>query len=286
MEQQHCEIICMITVIEALTKIFNDIIQFIPNLINGLIILFVGYFIATFVRWLLRSLLQRLKFDPLMERTGVIGALKGLGIRVPLSSIVGQIVFLLLIVSFFITATRLMGLEAVAHLLEQLLTYLPNIIAAAIVFLLGGMAAQFAGNLISAALLASGLSYGNRVGHVVQYLISMFVLILALSQLGIDTAILVTAVTIMIAAFGLAIALALGLGARSIVLHVLSGLYLKQRFTPGTTISLGKVNGNVESIGSVNTVVRTSDGTVVIPNSTLIDAVVQSPTVKRGSESP
>ncbi len=276
----------MITVIEALTKIFNDIIQFIPNLINGLIILFVGYFIATFVRWLLRSLLQRLKFDPLMERTGVIGALKGLGIRVPLSSIVGQIVFLLLIVSFFITATRLMGLEAVAHLLEQLLTYLPNIIAAAIVFLLGGMAAQFAGNLISAALLASGLSYGNRVGHVVQYLISMFVLILALSQLGIDTAILVTAVTIMIAAFGLAIALALGLGARSIVLHVLSGLYLKQRFTPGTTISLGKVNGNVESIGSVNTVVRTSDGTVVIPNSTLIDAVVQSPTVKRGSESP
>ena len=80
--------------------------------------------------------------------------------------------------------------------------------------------------------------------------ISVFVLILALSQLGIDTAILVTAVTIMIAAFGLAIALALGLGARSIVLHVLAGFYLRQRFVPGIALNLGKVNGSVDSIGS------------------------------------
>lgn len=267
----------MNTVIEALTKIFNDIIQFIPNLINGLIILVVGYLIATFVRWLLRTILQRLQFDPLIERTGVTGALKGLGVRIPISVILAQVVFVLLIISFFITATRLMGLEAVARLLEQLLTYLPNIIAAAIVFLLGGMAAQFAGNVVSAALVAGGLSYGTRVGRGLHYLISVFVLILALSQLGIDTAILVTAVTIMIAAFGLAIALALGLGARSIVLHVLAGFYLRQRFVPGTAINLGKVNGNVDSIGSVNTVVRTIEGIVVIPNSTLIDAVVQSP---------
>lgn len=267
----------MNTVIEALTKIFNDIIQFIPNLINGLIILVVGYLIAAFVRWLLRTILQRLQFDPLIERTGVTGALKGLGVRIPISVILAQIVFVLLIISFFITATRLMGLEAVARLLEQLLTYLPNIIAASIVFLLGGMAAQFAGNVVSAALVAGGLSYGTRVGRGLHYLISVFVLILALSQLGIDTAILVTAVTIMIAAFGLAIALALGLGARSIVLHVLAGFYLRQRFVPGTAINLGKVNGNVDSIGSVNTVVRTIEGIVVIPNSTLIDAVVQSP---------
>lgn len=267
----------MNTVIEALTKIFNDIIQFIPNLINGLIILIVGYVIAAFVRWLLRTILQRLQFDPLIERTGITGALKGLGVRIPISVILAQIVFVLLIISFFITATRLMGLEAVARLLEQLLTYLPNIIAASIVFLLGGMAAQFAGNVVSAALVAGGLSYGTRVGRGLHYLISVFVLILALSQLGIDTAILVTAVTIMIAAFGLAIALALGLGARSIVLHVLAGFYLRQRFVPGIALNLGKVNGSVDSIGSVNTVVRTSDGIVVIPNSTLLEAVVQSP---------
>lgn len=267
----------MNTVLEALTKIFSDIVTFIPNLVNGLIVLLVGYLMATFVRWILRSLLQRLKFDPLMENTGVTGALKGLGIRVPLSTILAQVVFVLLLLSFFITATRMMGLEAVARLLEQLITYLPNIIAAFIVFLFGGMAAQFAGNMVAAALIAGGLNYGARVGRILQYIISVFVLILALSQLGIDTAILVTAVTIMIAAFGLAIGLALGLGARSVVVHVLAGIYLRQRFPPGTGISLGKVNGSVEGIGSVNTVVRTDTGTVVIPNSTLMDSVVQSP---------
>lgn len=267
----------MNTVIEALTKIFNDIVNFIPNLINGLIILIVGYLIAAIVRWLLKTILQRLKFDVLIERTGITGALKGLGVRVPLSVILAQIVFVLLLISFFITATRLMGLEAVSLLLEQLLTYLPNIIAAAIVFLLGGMAAQFAGNMVSAALLAGGLNYGARVGRGLQYLISVFVLILALSQLGIDTAILVTAVTIMIAAFGLAIGLSLGLGARPIVVHVLAGFYLRQRFPTGTNVNLGKITGSIESIGSVNTVVRTGDGTVVIPNSKLMESVVQSP---------
>jgi small-conductance mechanosensitive channel len=264
-------------VIDALTKIVTDIINFIPNLVNGLIILLVGYLIARLVRWIVAAELRRLKFDPLIERTGITGSLRGLGVKTPLSEIFAQTLFTLLLLSFLITSTRLMGLGAVAQLLENLLNFLPNIIAAVIIFLLGGVVAQFVGNLVTTLGTTGGVTYAARLGRIIQYLISLFVVVLALGQLGIDTAILVTAITIVIAAFGLALGLALGLGARGVVHNILAGYYMRQRFPVGRLITYFDVRGEVSAVGGVSTVVRTSDGDVVIPNSALIDSVVHSP---------
>ena len=264
-------------VVESLQKIMLDIIHFIPNLINGLIILLVGYIVAVFIRWIVKLVLRYTKFDPLIERTGITGAMRGLGVKMPLSVILAQTVFALLLISFFITATRLMGLLAVSQLLERVLTFLPNLIAALIVFLLGGMVAQFVGNLVTSVATAAGLSYAKRLGNVLQYMISLFVVILALGVLGIDTALLVTVVTIMIAAFGLAFGLALGLGARSVVHHILAGYYVRQRFPVGQAIELNQVVGAVSGVGSVNTVVTTGEGTVVFPNGILLESLVRSP---------
>jgi small-conductance mechanosensitive channel len=264
-------------VIDALTKIVTDIINFIPNLVNGLIILVVGYLIARVVRWVLATILRRLKFDPLIERTGITGSLRGLGVKTPLSEILGQTIFTLLLLSFLITSTRLMGLGAVALLLENLLNFLPNMIAAVIIFLLGGVIAQFVGNLVTTLGTASGITYAARLGRIIQYLISLFVVVLALGQLGIDTAILVTAITIGIAAFGLALGLALGLGARAVVYNILAGYYMRQRFPIGQPISYFDVRGEISAVGGVSTVVRTGDGDVVIPNSALLESVVHAP---------
>lgn len=264
-------------VIDALTQIVLDIINFIPKLINGLIILIVGYLVARLVRWIVATVLRRVRFDPLVERTGITGSLRGLGVKTPLSQILAYTVFALLLISFLITSTRLMGLEAVARLLEALLLFLPNVIAALIIFLIGGIVAQFVGTTIAAVATSSGLTYGTRLGRVVQYLISLFVVVLALGQLGIDTGILVTAITIMIASFGLALSLALGFGARAIVRHVLAGYYLRQRFVIGQPIVFDQVRGEIAGIGGVNTLVATATGRVVIPNTALLEAVVEAP---------
>ncbi len=195
----------------------------------------------------------------------------------PLWQIVAQVVYIFLLLSFLITATRFMGLAAVARLLEQLLDLLPKAIAATIVFLLGGIVSKFMGDLVSGVSKGAGLGYASRLGTVIQYLTSVFVAVLALGVLGIDTALLVTTITISIAAFGLALGLALGLGARAIMQHVLAGYYLRQRFPVGQTIVFNQVRGEVNSISGVNTAIHTAEGLVVIPNNTLMEAVVQAP---------
>jgi small-conductance mechanosensitive channel len=269
------------TVIDALTQIITDILNFIPNLINGLIILIVGIVIARIARWILRNVLRRIGFDPLVERTGITGSLRGLGVQTPMSAIAAQTIFLLLLISFLITATRLMGLEAVAQILERVLTFLPDLIAALIVFLLGGMAAQFTGNLVRNLAAAGNLSYANQLARLVQYVISVFVAILALGVLGLDTALLVTAVTIFIAAFGLALGLALGLGARQVVHHLLAGYYLRTRFPIGRTVLIdlprGTTEGTIQGTSGVNTLVATTDREIIVPNGVLLEQIVETP---------
>jgi small-conductance mechanosensitive channel len=179
--------------------------------------------------------------------------------------------------SFTITATRLMGLEPVAVVLEQILAYLPSAVAALIVFLAGSIAARFVGDVVNMIASGSGIGYSGRVGRLVQYLITIFVAVLTLSTLGVETAVLITSITVLLAAFGLALGLALGLGARQIVYQILAGFYTRQRFAEGQTIVVQEIQGEVSSVGGTNTVVTTATGIVVIPNSVVFESIVESP---------
>ena len=197
-------------VIDALIQIVTDIVSYLPSLVNGLLVLLVGYLVARIVRWLVRVVLRRIGIDALAERTGVVTGLQRLGIRLIPSALVAQIVFALLVLTFMITATRLMQLEAVAVLLERLLTYLPNLVAALIVFLVGTAVARLVGLFVAGSAAGAGLGYARQLGRLVESLASLFVIVLALGVLGVDVGLLVTAITILIAAAAFAIALALG----------------------------------------------------------------------------
>lgn len=269
-------------VIDALMQIVTDIITFLPNLVNGLIIILVGYFVSRIVRFVLRISLQRLKIDVLVERTGVMASLRNFGVQTPLSMLLAQTIFLLMLLSFLITATQLMGLVAVAQVLEQVLALLPSALAAMIVFLFGGFIAQIVGGLITAAASNVGLNYASRLGRLLQYLIMIVVVVLALGILGLDIALLITSLTIFIAAFGLAIGLALGLGARPLVYHILAGYYLRQRFPIGQSVTLEQeqIDGQISGLHGVNTVVTSQEEEIVIPNGRLLEQVVRSPKPK------
>jgi small-conductance mechanosensitive channel len=261
---------------DALTRMYSDIASFLPDVVNGLIVLIVGYVIARIVGWLVRLVLTRAGLDDLSERRGIGSGLRGLGIGLTPSRLIAQTVFGLLFLSFAITAVRLMRFETVAVLLERLLDFLPNVIAALMVFLLGSMVARLAGNWVSLIAAASSLGYARQLGSLVQYVVTLFVMVLALGVLGIQVGLLVTAITIMIGAFGLAIGLALGLGARTIVYHILAGYYVRQRYQPGQTITLGQISGEVSGTGSVNTVVTTDEASTIVPNGVLLEATVRA----------
>ena len=160
-------------VFDELFSVVRDLIAFIPRLINGLLILLVGIGLAIVVRWLIRVVLRRLGFDTLMDEVGLTPVLHSVGIRTPVSRIIAQIVFVLLVLSFLVTAARLMGLEAVAVVVQRLLDILTVQRIALAVSSLASVAlvvlvpARFIGvlqtggaALCAAAVVVGGLGFG------------------------------------------------------------------------------------------------------------------------------
>ena len=266
-------------VIDSLIKTFTDIINFIPRMINGLIILLLGYLISALVRWILRFVFRSIRLDQLAERAGINNAMSGLGVRASLSNILAQIAFFFLLLSFATSAVSLVGLTALADLLQGVLHFIPRAISAAILVVFGSMLARFLCNAIIAVADNVNIAYGKALGKIIEYAIVAFVVVLAISTLGVDTTILTTSFTIIVAAAGLAIALTFASGSRESARNVIAGFYVRQNFRPGQRLTLGEYSGKVRSTAGAYTVLDTvnesgENTTISLPNFMLLQAAV------------
>jgi small-conductance mechanosensitive channel len=261
-------------ILDTLLEIYHSFVGAIPGFVNGLAILLVGWLVSWLLRKVIVFVLRRIKFDELVDRVGVTGVMRGIGLGKGLSQIIGQVVFWYVLLFFVISALRSMGLGDLAEMIVKLLTYVPRAIGAIIMVIVGGMGAKFTGDTVSSLVGGTGVTFARSLGRLVQYVISIFVIVLSIGMLGIDTAILVSSITILIAAVGLALALAFGLGARSIVQHVVASYYVRQSFRPGQTVRVGEHEGVITGITTVVTRLDTAEGSVTVPNGLFFDEAV------------
>lgn len=268
-------------IIDTLLEIYRNAVGAIPGFVTGLAVLLIGWLVSWILRKVLVFVLKRLRFDGLVDRVGVTGVLRGIGLKKGLSDIVGQLLFWYVMLFFLISSLRLMGLTDLAEMIVLLLKYVPKAIGAVLMVIVGGMGAKFTGDMVSNLALGAGLGYGRSLGRLIQYVISVFVIVLAIGMLGIDTAILVSSITILIAAVGLALALAFGLGARPVVRHVVASYYVRQNFQLGQMVQVGEHKGTIVGITPVFTRLETTEGITSVPNALLLDSVVPSETDAR-----
>ena len=266
-------------VIDSLIKTFTDIINFTPRLVNGLIILLVGYIISALVRWILRLIFRSVRLDQLADRAGINNAMSSLGVRGSLSDMLAQIAFFFLLLSFATSAISLVGLTALADLLQSVLHFIPRAISAAILVVFGSMLARFLCNAIIAVADNVNIAYGKALGKIIEYAIVAFVVVLAISTLGVDTTILTTSFTIIVAAAGLAIALTFASGSRESARNVIAGFYVRQNFRPGQQLTLGEYSGKVRSTSGAYTLLDTvnesgENSTISLPNYLLLQSAV------------
>jgi small-conductance mechanosensitive channel len=268
-------------VLLALTQTITAILNFIPHLINGLIIFIIGYIISALVRWIMRFTFRRIRLEQIFQRVGIDRVLQGLGVRIAVSDILVQIVFFFLILSFSTSAVQLMGLTAVATLLQNVLSFIPQAISAGLIIIFGSMIARFLGGTITSVAQSVNISYSNALGKIVEYAIVAFVMVLAISTLGVNTTILTTSLTIIIAAAGLAIALTFAFGSRDSARHVIAGFYVRQNFVPGQRVQLGDQSGTIRGTAGAYTVLDTVNttgqrATISLPNALLLQSGVLS----------
>ncbi len=174
-----------------------------------------------------------------------------------------------------------MGLTAIADLAQSVLHFIPKAISAAVIVILGAMLARFLGSMVTSLARNVNITNSRALGKIIEYALVAFVIVLAISTLGVDTTILTTALTLVVASAGIAIALTFAFGARESALNVIAGFYVRQHFQPGQSLMFGTYDGIIRSTSGAYTIlVVTGDtgeqSTVALPNALLLRRAVPS----------
>ncbi|EPJ92334.1 MULTISPECIES: mechanosensitive ion channel family protein [Pseudomonas] len=265
------------SLVAAMTALWTKIANFIPNLFGALVVVLLGFVVAKLLDALLSKLLAKLGLDRLMGGTGLTKILARVGIQVPISTLIGKIVYWFVLLVFLVSAAQSLGLDRVSSALDLLTVYLPKVFGALLVLLAGVLLAQVLNGLVRGAAESVGFDYAGGLGRVTQGLVIIISISVAISQLEVKTDLLNHVIVIVLITVGLAIALAMGLGSREIAGQILAGIYVRELYQVGQEVRVGEVEGQIEEIGTVKTTLLTDEGELVsLSNRILLEQHVTS----------
>lgn len=199
---------------ERLEQSFALLGEFVPALFGALVILFAGYLVAKVLEKGTSKLLRRLKFNQLLERGGVLQAVERSGSHLNPAKVIANLLFWLVMFAVLLVAASAIGLDSLANVFTELMSYIPSVIAAIVIIILGIVLGGFVGGLIMAS--AGGLHGGPWLARIGRGGVIVLAVFMALQELGIATDIVTTAFAILFGAVALALSLSFGLGNRDL----------------------------------------------------------------------
>ena len=266
-------------IIEPLQALWVEVAKFVPNLIGALVILLLGYLIAKVVQKAITGLLRRVRMDNASERVGLAGVLRKAQLRSTASEIMGKILFWVLFLTFLIPATETLGLEKVSETINALIDYLPNVLGAALIVVVGLVVSYFVRNIVWSAAEGVQFQYAEAVGKSTYGVMIVIVAILAVGQLQIETELLNRVIEIVLIAAAAAFGISVGFGGQHIVRNLLAGLFLKDQIAQGEKLRIdgaeGALEGTLEKVGAIKSSIRTDNAMVHVPNGQMLDAVIK-----------
>jgi len=204
-----------------------QIVAFLPRLAAALGILMVGLAIAKMVERGTDLALHRIGFDRWMQEGGVTEALERAGTTLDPSSVIAKLVFWTMMALVILLAANALGITAVSVLFAELLAYVPNVIAAVMVLVLGILLGEFIKDLVLAS--AGGLPGGYNLARAAKAAIILLAMFMALDQLNIAQDIVLVFFIAVVGAAALAAGIAFGLGGREIAAQISREWYERNR---------------------------------------------------------
>lgn len=202
--------------VDPFRAMWDRLAAFVPTLLAAILILVIGWLIAKVIEKVIVNVLKAIRVDFLSERAGIADFLAKGEIKYTLSELIGILIYWILLLVVFVTAANALNLQVSAALLDKVVFYIPNVIAAVFILVIGMFFATLMANVVRSAATHIGIGQSKLLGQVTQAAIIIFAILVTLDQLKIATTSIVLAINIILAALGLAVALAFGLGCKDI----------------------------------------------------------------------
>ena len=213
------------TLMESFRDAFSMILSAIPRILGFIIIVAIGWFVSSLLARGITGLLRVIRFDELMQRSGLADFMNKMGTGIDPVGIVAGIVKWIVRIVVLLVAFDALGLPAVSDVMRQLLLWLPNLVVAIFVLFIGGIAARALGNIVRGATAEGGFSNPETLANVTRTTVWAFAVVVAINQLGIATNLINTMFTGFVGALAIALGLAFGLGGRDLASRTLENWY-------------------------------------------------------------
>lgn len=196
--------------IQPLQDAFGAIVSYIPQLIGALIILVIGYFVAKIVKMIITRLLTKIGFNDWMNNAGVGNFLSRMGTNKTAAGLLGVVLFWFVFIMFFTMFAEALGVPAISGFLNKMISYIPRIFAAIAILFLAALLSNFLANIVQ------GATGSNALASVARYIILIYAVFIALTELGIAARLTGPTFLILLAGVALAGGIAFGWGGRGI----------------------------------------------------------------------
>jgi hypothetical protein len=205
----------------SIERFFDNLFEWLPRVAGFLVVLIIGYFVAKIIGRLVGRVLERVGLDRWLQR-GIGGSWLARVIQRP-SRLLGTIVFWVIFVAAISIAVDVLGIEALEDAIRAVWGYVPNILAALVIFLVASAIAGGIAALVSRTMGDSPIA--RIVKTVAPTLIMAIAFFMILDQLEIADNIVVITYAALMGAVALGMALAFGLGGREVASEMLRGAY-------------------------------------------------------------
>ena len=196
----------------SLMTLWGGVALFLPQFVAAVVVFLVGWLIAELLGKLAYHVVKILHVDNALSKVGFRQAWERSGFKLDTPTLFYELVRWFFVVVFLMAATNILGLVQVSEFLRTVVFYLPNVIVAAVILLIGILVAKFLEGIVKASVKAAGLMSANFLGALTKWAVFVFSLLIALAQLKVADDIIKIVITGLIAASALAMGLAFGLG--------------------------------------------------------------------------
>lgn len=262
--------------LESLRVFGEKFMETIPGLLIAIIVILIAWLLARTISAGFEKLLKTIKFDSFAERMKLTSFLTQMGIQMSPSALIGRFIYWIFVLLIIASAAETLNWTAVSYQIQRFLDYLPNLVTAILIFIVGAYLASLVRDFVRSSTGSLGISTGRILSTVIYYVLFIMVILTAMEQAKIDTRILSTNLLIIIGAIMLAAAISYGYASRKVLSNILAGFFNKRTFQKGMTIEIDGIRGVIVEMSNIAVTVQTNENErVVIPSHQLLSSKVK-----------
>jgi len=256
-----------------LTNMANTYLPMIVNIFIGLIIFLIGYIIAKIVYKVILKTLAALKLDKVDDMIRKVDMFQALDFNLP--KFLAKLVYYLILLLVLQISVQSMGISSLSSGLNAILAYIPKLLTAAVIFLIGVFVADLIKNALRSTTESLNIKTGKFISDAVFYLLVVIIALMALSQAGIDTTLITNNLTMLIGGILLAFMIGFGFASKDLMSSMLSSIYVNDSLAVGSKVKIGDIGGEIVEMTSTAIMLKTGDKKISIPMHKLTSEIVE-----------